>query len=86
MSTFDELLSGSVLATAKKLYKAPTKIQQEVIPVILAKHDVIAMSKTGSGKTASFLLPLIQMLKEHSKITGCRAFIFTNSKILQTIC
>lgn len=82
MSTFDELLSGSVLATAKKLYKAPTKIQQEVIPVILAKHDVIAMSKTGSGKTASFLLPLIQMLKEHSKITGCRALILSPTRDL----
>lgn len=82
MSTFDELLSGPTLATAKKLYKAPTKIQQEVIPVILAKHDVIAMSKTGSGKTASFLLPLIQMLHEHSKITGCRALILSPTRDL----
>ncbi|KAH0789724.1 ATP-dependent RNA helicase DDX54 [Histomonas meleagridis] len=81
-STFDELLSGPVLATAKKLYQAPTEIQKQVIPVVLARHDVVAMSKTGSGKTASFLLPLIQILNEHSKITGCRGLILSPTREL----
>ncbi len=44
----------------KKIY-SPTKIQEEVIPKILNKQDVIAQSKTGTGKTIAYLLPLIQM-------------------------
>lgn len=82
MSTFDELLDGPVLKTAKRLYKQPTEIQQKVIPVVLAKHDVVAMSKTGSGKTASFLMPIIQLLQEHSKITGARALILSPTREL----
>ena len=82
MSTFDELLAGPVLGVAKRLYKAPTEIQKRVIPVILAKKDVVAMSKTGSGKTAAFLLPMIQILGEHSKITGCRGLILSPTREL----
>jgi ATP-dependent RNA helicase DDX54/DBP10 len=82
MSTFDELLSGTVLKTAKRLYKAPTDIQKQVIPILLGKYDLVAMSKTGSGKTAAFLFPMIQLLEEHSKITGCRALILSPTREL----
>ena len=82
MSKFNDILEGSALEIAKKLYKKPTKIQSEVIPIITSRHDVVAMSKTGSGKTAAFLLPMIQLLKEHSKITGCRALIVSPNREL----
>ncbi len=42
-------------------YTNPTAIQEKVIPLILNKKDVMAMAQTGSGKTASFVLPILQM-------------------------
>ena len=41
-------------------YEEPSKVQEEVIPRLLSEKDVIVKSKTGSGKTASFAIPLVQ--------------------------
>lgn len=47
----------------------PTEIQLEVIPKILAREDVIAQSKTGTGKTIAYLIPLLHLvLKEHTNV------------------
>lgn len=43
-------------------YKVPTKVQEKVIPVLLNKEDVVVKSKTGSGKTASFAIPLCESI------------------------
>ena len=43
-------------------YETPTPIQAQAIPEILARHDVVGCAQTGTGKTASFTLPMIQML------------------------
>jgi len=51
-------------------YTEPTPIQKEAIPVILRGSDVIGSAQTGTGKTAAFALPVLQMLKKHGK---CRA-------------
>ncbi len=45
-------------------YKLPTPIQRKSIPEILLGKDVVAMARTGSGKTASFLIPMLQKLQE----------------------
>ena len=43
-------------------FQSPTPIQQEVIPAVLTAGDVLGIAKTGSGKTASYVLPLLQNL------------------------
>ncbi len=47
---------------AEKGYKTPTPIQDEVIPFVLEGRDVIGVSNTGTGKTAAFLIPLINKI------------------------
>ncbi|MFD1609905.1 DEAD/DEAH box helicase [Oceanobacillus luteolus] len=63
-SNFESLGIGSdILQVIDQLqFKKPTEIQQKVIPPILAGESVIGQSRTGSGKTHSFLLPLFQQL------------------------
>ncbi|MGG7143058.1 DEAD/DEAH box helicase [Clostridium nigeriense] len=48
---------------------SPTKVQEKVIPKIINKNDLIVKSKTGSGKTLSFLLPILQKISNNSKNT-----------------
>lgn len=48
-------------ALDKSGYKEPTPIQHEVIPLVLAHHDVLARAQTGSGKSASFVLPILHL-------------------------
>ena len=52
-------------------YKEPSKVQAEVIPYLLNKKDVIVKSKTGSGKTASFAIPLCEKIDiENNSVQG----------------
>lgn len=51
-------------ALEKNSYKEATPIQKEVIPLIKSKHDILAQAQTGSGKTASFVIPILELLKE----------------------
>ena len=49
-------------AIAEKGYEIPTAVQEQTIPLVLAKKDVIASAQTGTGKTAAFALPILQLL------------------------
>jgi len=43
-------------------YTTPTPIQQQAIPVVLEGHDILGLAQTGTGKTAAFMLPILQRL------------------------
>jgi superfamily II DNA/RNA helicase len=58
-------LSEKVLAAvAAAGYKAPTPIQDQAIPHVLARRDVLGIAQTGTGKTAAFTLPMLTMLEK----------------------
>jgi superfamily II DNA/RNA helicase len=60
-------LSAKVLAAVKAAgYPAPTPIQEQAIPHVLARRDVLGIAQTGTGKTAAFTLPMLTML-EHGR-------------------
>ena len=86
--TFEQLgLSGQLLkAVTEQGYITPTPVQQKAIPLILEGRDVLAGAQTGTGKTASFTLPLLQRLAEnsdpHQKPRRVRALILVPTREL----
>ncbi|OHD97595.1 MAG: DEAD/DEAH box helicase [Sulfurimonas sp. RIFCSPLOWO2_12_36_12] len=55
-------LSPQIQSTLKKSgYITPTPIQEQVIPLVLKHNDIMAMAQTGSGKSASFVLPILEL-------------------------
>ena len=64
MSSFDSLgLSARALEAVSRLgYSEPTQIQEQAIPLVLQGRDMIAAAKTGTGKTAAFSLPCMDMM------------------------
>ena len=82
---FNELgLSAELLRAVKEQgYDTPTPIQREAIPHILEGHDILAGAQTGTGKTAGFTLPMLQLLKDHeSGPRHPRALILTPTREL----
>jgi superfamily II DNA/RNA helicase len=58
-------LSNKVLAAvAATGYTTPTPIQEQAIPHVLARRDVLGIAQTGTGKTAAFVLPMLTMLEK----------------------
>ena len=76
-----------VKALDKIGYSEPTEVQQKCIPLILEGRDILASAVTGTGKTAAFTLPLIQLLLENNRINKAqkgkpRALILTPTREL----
>lgn len=65
-------------------YSTPTPIQKQAIPIILSGKDLIATAQTGTGKTASFVLPILEMFNQDRKLRGkrIRALILTPTREL----
>ncbi len=77
-------LSAELLrAIEQQGYQSMTPIQEQAIPRVLAGHDVLAGAQTGTGKTASFALPLLQLLQTGKKNRrSIRALVITPTREL----
>src|SRR3954454_12156277 len=74
-------LSAPMLRALKQIrYDIPSPIQAELIPEALEGHDVIGQAKTGTGKTAAFGIPIIEMLEARGK--GPQAIIMAPTREL----
>jgi ATP-dependent RNA helicase RhlE len=88
LMTFEQLgLSAELLrAVADQGYDAPTPVQKKSIPVILKGNDVLAGAQTGTGKTAGFTLPMLQLMHkthpERHKKRHIRALALTPTREL----
>ncbi len=86
--TFEDLnLINPILKALKdKNYTEPTEIQAEAIPVILKRRDVLGSAQTGTGKTAAFAIPIIQLIhqieKENNSKPTLRSLIVTPTREL----
>lgn len=78
-------LSEAILrAVEKSGYTTPTPIQQKAIPAILEGRDMMAAAQTGTGKTAGFTLPLLEMLSQNRtlKAKHARSLVITPTREL----
>nr|MBS0037770.1 DEAD/DEAH box helicase [Saprospiraceae bacterium] len=83
--TFKELkVQDNVLrALDEQGYEKPTPIQQQAIPYLLDGRDIIACAQTGTGKTAAFAIPIIQLLTGNSSQNrGIKSLILTPTREL----
>ncbi|KAF4457003.1 ATP-dependent RNA helicase DBP10 [Fusarium austroafricanum] len=76
------LNSNLLKAITRKGFSVPTPIQRKAIPLILDRKDLVGMARTGSGKTAAFVIPMIERLRAHSARFGTRALILSPSREL----
>ena len=83
-ATFDELkLSPETLAALERAdYEYPSPIQAGLIPVALQGLDVIGQARTGTGKTASFAIPILEQLKPRKEVRGVQALILVPTREL----
>ena len=85
MNKFKNLgLSDDLVLLLSELgYKEPTKIQSLSIPLALMGRDILGSAQTGTGKTASFVLPIIEILNsQKSKARMPRSLILTPTREL----
>ncbi|PJJ30805.1 DEAD/DEAH box helicase [Lacrimispora celerecrescens] len=80
------IMPDIIKALEKENYDVPTPIQEEAIPVILSGRDLLGCAQTGTGKTAAFAIPTLQLLSEenvsHRAKQNIRALIVTPTREL----
>ncbi len=83
--SFDALgLSGETLESLKaKGYTSPTEVQEETIPLALAGKDLVVQSRTGTGKTAAFAIPIVERISPAREAVQALALTPTRELALQ---
>ena len=79
-----QLTPSLLKAVAACGYSTPTPVQEQAIPLALAGHDLIATAQTGTGKTAAFVLPALQLLNKppRNNSRGPRVLVLTPTREL----
>jgi len=81
-----DIMPSILKALEKENYEVPTKIQEKAIPVIASGKDLIGCAQTGTGKTAAFAIPMIQLLEKNKKESSgkrkIRALVVTPTREL----
>jgi ATP-dependent RNA helicase RhlE len=62
-----QLIEPLLQALSKEGYNIPTPIQQQAIPAILQKRDLLGCAQTGTGKTAAFTIPVLQLMHQQQQ-------------------
>jgi ATP-dependent RNA helicase RhlE len=76
------LIPELVRAVVEEGYTTPSPVQEKVLPIVLAKRDLLACAQTGTGKTAAFVLPLLQRLSQADQKPGIKTLILTPTREL----
>jgi ATP-dependent RNA helicase RhlE len=76
------LISPLLRAIHTKGYKTPTPIQERAIPLVLEGHDLCGVAQTGTGKTAAFALPILQLIHKRPKKHGARVLVLAPTREL----
>jgi ATP-dependent RNA helicase DeaD len=76
------LSSTMMAALAKAEYQWPTPVQAGLIPRALAAVDVMGQARTGTGKTAAFVIPILEQLNDHQRGRGPRAVVLVPTREL----
>ena len=74
-------------AIAEENYAAATPIQQQTIPIVMSRRDVIGIAQTGTGKTAAFALPLLHGLAANPRPSvrkACRILVLSPTRELSS--
>ena len=80
----DMELRPEILKALKNLgFESPSEVQKEVIPEMLKKKDIVVKSQTGSGKTASFGIPLCELINEEENIVKALILVPTRELAMQ---
>ncbi len=77
-----QLLPQILKAIEEEGYTQPTPIQEKAIPHLLAEKDLLGIAQTGTGKTAAFAIPILQLLHGRKGKNGIKALILTPTREL----
>lgn len=82
--TFEQLglIAPILKALEQEGYNSPTPIQEQSIPILLQGNDLLGCAQTGTGKTAAFSIPILQLLTERKENSGIKALILTPTREL----